>query len=162
MAVTVTQNRGTTTAMTITLASLAFSATAGRESTAVDNSSTLAVDYDLGGFITTGTTPTAGNLIEVWCYGSYDGTSYIGGASGTDAALTPVGTKSLMRLIQAIPITGTSNVKYTWQCGSVANLFGGLMPVKFGIWVLNNTAVNLNATGGNHEAKYTAIKYVST
>lgn len=158
---TVSQVRGSPTALTITLASLASSATAGRESTAVDNSSTLAVDYELGGFITTGTSPGANTPIEIWCYGSYDGTSYTGGAAGTDGALTPVGSKSLMRLIQVIYVTSSSNIKYTWQCGSVANLFGGLMPVKFGIWVLNTTTVNLNATGGNHEAKYTSIKYAS-
>jgi hypothetical protein len=160
MAVTVTQVRGTTTAMTITLASLGNSTTAGRESTAIDNSSTLAVDYDVGGIITTGTSPTANAVIEVWAYGSYDGTSYTGSATGSDAALTP-SAKTLLRLITIIPVTSTSNVAYKWQCGSVANLFGGLMPVKWGLWVLNSSAVALHATGGNHEAKYTAIKYQS-
>jgi hypothetical protein len=158
----VTITYGTPTAMTITLASLGSSATAGRESTAVDNTSTLAVDYIVGGKITTGTTPTANNVIEVWAYGMYDATEYIGGATGSDAALTPAGNKNLLKLIQVIQVTATSNVAYAWGCTSVATLFGGVVPQKWGIWVLNTSAVALNSTGGNHEAYYTSVKYTST
>ena len=52
-------------ALTFTLASLASSASlvAGRESTAVDNGTTLAVDYLVSGKITTGTSPTANKTI---------------------------------------------------------------------------------------------------
>jgi hypothetical protein len=151
---------GTATAMTITLASLGSSTTAGRESTVVDNTSTLAIDYIVGGKITTGTTPTANNVIEVWAYGTHDGAEYTGSATGSDAALTP-SNKSLLKLIQIIQVTATSNVAHIWGPTSVANLFGGVCPSKWGIWVLNTSAVNLNATGGNHEAYYTAVKYTS-
>jgi hypothetical protein len=161
MTTTATPAYGSAAALTITLASLAFSATAGRESTAIDNATTDdAIDAELGGKITTGTSPTANNVIEVWVYGSYDGTTYTGSATGSDAALTPT-SKSLLKLGQIIQVTGTSNVTYAFHLGSVAALFGGIMPTKWGVWVLNNSGANLHATGGNHEIKYRTIKYES-
>ncbi len=158
---TATPLYGASTALTITLASLATSATAGRASTSVDSVVDDVMDYYLGGFITTGTNPTNNALIEVWVYSSYDGTNYTGGATGTDAALTPVGSKSLMRLGQVLVVTTTSNVRHTFDIGSVANLFGGQLPPKWGVWVQNNSAVALNATGTNHEIRYRTISYES-
>lgn len=152
---------GTPTAMTITLASLASSATAGRESTAVDNSATLAVDYICGGKITTGTTPTANTPIYLYVYASYDGTTYSGGASGSNAALTPVGSVTLLYFVRAIYVVGTSNITYALPPFSVAQVCGGVLPVKWGIWVNNQSVAALHATGGNHEFEYTSIKYAS-
>lgn len=163
MATTATLLYGTPTALTITLASLATAAsmTVGRASTAIDNSSVDAIDVLLGGFITSGTTPTASTQIQIWAFGSYDGgTNYSGGATGTDAALTPQAV-SLMRLVCIIPVSSTSNQKYTFGPFSLASLFGGCLPASWGVWVSHNTAVNLNATGGNHEIKYTSVKYES-
>lgn len=157
---TVSQVRGTDTALTITLASLAASSTAGRESTAVDNTSTLAVDAELYGQITTGTTPTNNTQIEVWVYASGDGTNYSGGASGSDAALTPPN-KYVMKMALVLPVSNTSDVTHEFYIGSVANLFGGILPAKWGVWVLNNSGVALNATSGNHFIKYRTIKYAS-
>jgi hypothetical protein len=134
---------------------------AGREGTAIDNNATdQAIDAVLGGFITTGTSPTASKQIEVWVSGSYDGTSYAGGATGSDANLTPQA-KSLLKLGQVIPTTSTSNQKYTFCVGSVAALFGGAMPRKWSVFVVHNTGVALNSTAGNHEIKHTPIKYQS-
>lgn len=155
---------GTATAFTITLASLASDATniiAGRESTAIDNSSTLAVDVTVGGKIMTGTTPTVNKQIEVWAYGSYDGTTYTAGASGTDNNFSPTGEKALMGLLIVIPTDATSNHSYEFGPCSIAQAFGGVMPKKFGVFVVHNTGVALNATGSNHEIKYTSIKYTS-
>lgn len=142
---------------------LASSATAGRESTAVDNSSNLYIDAIVGGFITVGTTPTANTFVEVWVYGSYDGTNYSGGATGSDAALTPTQqAKTYMKLGAILPVTATtSNIKHTFTIGSVAALFGGVLPTKWGLYVQNQSGVALNATGSNHEFKYLGIKYTS-
>ena len=146
---------------TITLASLATSSTlvAGREGTAIDNGTDDALDAMVGGFVTTGTGPTAGQ-IEIWVYGSYDGTSYSGGATGSDAALTPQ-TKTLLRLLTVIPTTTTANQKYTWGPFSVAAAFGGTMPRKWGCWVTHSTVAALNSTGSNHEIKHTPVRYES-
>lgn len=150
--------------ITITLASLVTDASlvAGREATAIDNSSNLYDDAIVGGKVTTGTTPTAGQ-IEIWAIGSYDGTSYAGGATGSDATLTPQGSsKAALRLLVVLPTTSTSNQLYTWGGISLAAAFGGTLPQKWSLFVVHNTAVNLNATGGNHEAKYTGVTYTVT
>lgn len=163
---TATPLLGTPTAMTIGLSTGPLASdtnlVAGRESTAVDNSTADAIDFMVGGKVTTGTSPTANRQIEVWAYGSYDGTSYGGGATGSDANLTPQGSqKTGLRLLVIIPTSSTSNQTYTWGPYSIANAFGGLVPYKWGIWIVHNTGVALNATAGNHEVKYTSVKYES-
>jgi hypothetical protein len=64
-------------------------------------------------------------------------------------------------LLTIIPTLATSDVTHTWGPFSVAQAFGGIMPYKWGIYIVHNTGVNLNATGGNHEVKYTSVKYES-
>jgi hypothetical protein len=164
MAATATITYGTSTALTATLASLASDATnmiAGRQSTVIDNTADLAVDAIVGGKVTTGTTPTTGKQIEIWAFGSYDGTSFSAGAGASDANFSPTGAKTQMRLLTMIPTDATSNHTYTWGPFSVAQAFGGAMPKKWGIFIVHNTGVVLNATAGNHEIKYTPIKYTS-
>ena len=154
---------GTPTAMTITLASLATSSTlvAGRESTAIDQKdSTDAIDVLVGGKVTTGTSPTAARQIEVWLYGSYDDTEFSGSATGSDAALTPV-EKSLLQLLTMIPTSNVSDTAYKFGPFSVAQAFGGVIPVQWGVWITHSTGVNLNSTGSNHEVYYTSVKYES-
>lgn len=154
---------GTPTAMTITLASLASDTNllAGRESTALDQKDSLdAVDVLVGGKVTTGTSPTASRQIEVWAYGSYDDSEFNDACTGADGNRTLV-TKSLLRLLTVIPTNNTSDRAYKWGPFSIAQAFGGVVPVQFGIFVVHNTGVNLNATGGNHEAVYTTVKYES-
>jgi hypothetical protein len=160
---TVSLSYATPITLTITLASLASDTNliAGRISTAVDNSTNGYVDFLVGGKVTTGTSPTAARQIEVWAYGSYDGTTYSAGAGGTDANFSPTGEKNLMRLLQIIPTDATSNHTYEWGPLSIAQAFGGTAPPKWGIYMVHNTAVALNATAGNHEVRATPVKYVS-
>jgi hypothetical protein len=148
---------------TITLAALASDTNlvAGREGTAIDNNATDdAIDSMVGGKITTGTSPTASRQIEVWLAGSYDGTTFSGGATGADANLTP-SEKTLLKLLTIIPTVNTSNKTYQWGPFSVAQAFGGTMPRKWSVYIVHNTGVALNATGGNHEVKHTPVKYES-
>ena len=148
-----------------TLASLASDTAllAGRASAAANNGTDDAIDAVVGGKVTTGTTPTASRQIEVWAYGSHDDVLYSGGATGADAALSPQGgAKSLLTLLTVIPTNGTSNQQYNWGPFSIANAFGGVMPRRWGIYIVHNTGVNLHATAGNHEIKYTPVKYESS
>jgi hypothetical protein len=148
---------------TITLASLASDTNlvAGREGTAIDNNGTDdAIDSQVGGKVTTGTSPTASRQIEIWLAGSYDGTTFSGGATGSDANLTP-SEKTLLKLLTIIPTVNTSNKTYQWGPFSVAQAFGGTMPRKWSVYVVHNTGVALNATAGNHEVKHTPVKYES-
>lgn len=163
MAVTATPVYGTSTALTWTLNSLSSDTTLliGRASTAVDNTSILGVDALVGGqFVSHSVAPTTGKQIEVWCYASFDGTAYNAAATGTDAALTVTAVKkALMRLVTIIPTDASTSSTYTWGPFSVAQLFGGSMPRKWGLWAVQNTGQILNAAGNN--ASYTSVKYQS-
>ena len=163
---TATMLYGSVTTHTITLASLASDTAliAGRNGTAINNGSAGedAIDAMLGGKVTTGTTPTNGKQIEIWCYGTWDGgTTYSAGVTGTDANFSPTGEKTLMRLVTMIPTDGTSDHGYEWGPFSVASVFGGVMPEKWGVYIVHNTAVALNATAGNFSVKHTPIKFES-
>lgn len=161
-------------ALTITLASLASSATlvAGRESTVVDNTSNLFVDAILSGRITTGTTPTVDKAIEVWLFGStrvVSSTFSYPTATATqlgsgDAAATfgSVAQKNNLRLAWVSSNSATSDVALAIGPVSVAAAFGGVMPLKWGVFVTHSTGVNLNATAGNHFLHYSGIKFTST
>lgn len=150
-------------ALTITLASLATSSTAiaGRESTAVNNSATKYSDVLLGGFITTGTTPTVDKRIEVWAYGSLNDTPlYPDTIVGTNnaRALTSTNVKrSALRLVTAMMVDATSNRAYYFGPTSMAELFGGSLPKYWGVFVVHDTGVALNATAGNHVISYTPV-----
>lgn len=149
---------GTAADASITLASLATDSTklTGRESTAIDNTSTLAIDYLLSGKITTGTSPTASKTIDVWVIGSWDGTNWPDVFDGTDSAETITSADirtAIGRLAASLATSSTSNIAYYFGPVSVASLFGGVVPPKFVVFVTHDTGVNLNATGGNHQVR---------
>ncbi len=156
-----------TTALTISLASLASDTNllAGRESTAVDNTTNLDLDHLVSGQIMVGTTPTANTVIEVWAYAYQTiatGTpTYPDVFDGTDSAetITNASVKfGILRLIASIPVTATtSNVAYPFAPVSIAGIFGA-MPQFWGIFVTQSTGVALNATGGNHIIHYNRIQ----
>lgn len=142
-------------ASTITLASLASDTNllAGRESDAIDNTTNLYLDYLLAGIVTTGTSPTASKEIRVYVVGIANDSTWPDVFDGTDSAetVTTSGIRdSICKLAAVIPTTSTSNVGYWFGPVSVAALFGGTLPKKFIVFVVHNTGVNLNATGGNH------------
>ena len=161
---TASENFPGTTTLTISAASLASDANlvAGRASASVDNSSNLDIDHIVGGFLTTGTTPTAARQIEVWVAPSVDGGSsnFAGGATGSDANLTPQ-EKTLMKLLTIIPTSSTSNQQYNFGPFSVAQACGGTMPQFYVIYIVQNTGANLHATAGNHVVKAQRVKYTS-
>lgn len=149
-------------AVTITLASLATDANllAGRESTLVDNSSNKYLDYLLAGTIMTGTTPTTAKEIRVYVVGIANDTTWPDVFDGTDSAETvsDAGIRdSVCKLAAVIPTVATSDKAYWFGPVSVASLFGGVVPLKFVVFVTHNTAVNLNATGGNHVLSITPV-----
>lgn len=144
-----------TVAITCTTASLASDTNllAGRASTAVDNTSNLDIDHLISGAIRTGTSPTVSTTIEVWAY-SYlsiaSGTpTYADAITGTDANKTMTSTNvknAGLRLIAAILIDNTTGRDYPIPPTSIAALFGGALPPFWGVFVVHNTAVALNAT----------------
>lgn len=149
-------------AFTITLASLASSATftAGRESTAVSNTTNLYLDYLVGGKITTGTSPTDDKEIRIYAYGSIDDTpTYPDVLDGTDSDETITTADILnagLALFGSTSTDSTSDRTYWFQAASLAAVaFGGVLPKNFGVFVSHSTGVALNATGSNHALSYT-------
>ena len=143
---------------TITLASLASDTNllAGRESAAIDNSANLYLDYLVSGKVTTGTSPTTARSIEVWAVGSWDGTNWPDVFDGTDSAETITSANhkaSICRFVASMSTDATSDRVYHFGPVSIASVFGGTVPPKFVIFVVHNTAVNLNATAGNHQIR---------
>jgi hypothetical protein len=153
-------------AVTITLASLASSTTflAGRESTAIDNTTNEYADYHLAGKITTGTAPTAGR-IEVYVVGMLDDATWPDVFDGTDSAetITDVNIKnSICRLAAAIVTGTTANQAYSFGPVSVAATFGmQVVPKKFVVYIAHSTVAALNATGGNHVISVAPHGYTS-
>lgn len=155
------------TTITISPASLASSATwvAGRESTLIDNTTNLYVDALVQGVITVGTTPTANTSIVVYVWGSSvsPATTAIDVIDGTDSAETITSTgvrNSFMKIGAVLDVpAATSNIAYPFSFG-VAQLFGGVLPPYWGLFVAHNSGAALHATAGNHVVSYRGITYV--
>jgi len=141
--------------ITCTLASLATSSTlvAGRSSAEIDNSTNLHLDKLISGKITVGTTPTANTVIEVWMIPKREDSSYHDTFDGTDKNVTVTSRQHLLAYgtllsTMAVPAT-TSNVGYEFFRSAAAAMGAGCPP-KFQLFIVHNTGVNLNSTGGNH------------
>lgn len=149
------------TAQTVTMTNTSLGDGSWRQSASVDNGTNLYIDAHLGGSIQTGTTPTANGTIDIYAYGSYDGTNFTGGASGSDAAYTADGEELLFPLLLSITVDATSDQDYVFGPVSVAQAFGGVLPETWGIVIENNTGAALNATGTNNEIQFFGVTYTS-
>jgi len=165
---TQTINYSSNTAITMDLANLASSATwvAGRESTEVDNTTNKFVDAIVQGSISVGTTPTANTVINVFVYASDTSlaTTAIDVIDGVDSAETITNTGvlySMFRLGAAINVlVNTSDIAYPIAPFSIAQLFGGVMPKYWGLFVAHNTGVALRNNAVNTNSfDYVGIKY---
>ena len=153
----------TSTAITCTLASLASSATAGRGSAAVDNTSNLYDDAMLTIAVKTSASALANDkACYVYLYGSEDGTVYTGSsaeAEGTDAAVTLDAPTNLRG--PYVLVCPASSVTYRLVIGSVAGAFGGVLPRKWGFVLQNYTGQALDSTEGNHQKTYSGVTYTN-
>lgn len=151
------QTPGTQATITITLASLATSASliVGRGSTVVSSGNWA--DALVSGKIETGTSPTGGE-IDVYVYAQENDTpTYPDGITGSDAAKTFASANvrdAAIVLARSMACDTTSNQSYEVKAFSVASYFGGVLPKRWGIFVTHSSGVNLNSTGGNHELVY--------
>lgn len=165
---TVTPNYASSAAITITLTSLADGGY--RESAGVSNTTNKYMDAVIGGSIQVGVV-TADGVISLFAYGSADaGGIYSGGLAGTDETITwgttPASSSvegfNQLRLLGVVSVDTTDdNNDIEFSGMSVAGAFGGIMPEKWGIVVLNESSIALNATGTNNEVHYQGIKYDS-
>jgi hypothetical protein len=163
---TITANYAASATITCSVASLATSSSfvAGQQSAVIDNTTNKYVDALLTGQVTVGTTPTTATQILVYVFGIMNDTpTYPDVFGGTDAAktLTSAGVgQGFLKLAASLNVdSATSNRAYAFGGVSVAQLFGGIMPSKWLLFVTHNTAVNLNSTAGNHFFSYIGVKY---
>lgn len=141
--------------ITITLASLASSATAGRESTYVDNATNLyddaLVTLDI---VFPNSAPANHKGVYIFGYG-YDGSDYGGYATGSDAAYTfddITTTGQNLPLLKFVTMVQNKTQKCQF---TVAAGFGGILPLRWGLVALNYSGQTL--TSG--EAYYQGIYY---
>ena len=166
---TQTINYATAAAITMDLQNLASSSTfvAGRESSQIDNTTNKYVDALVFGRISVGTTPTANTIIQVFVYAGDVSlaTTAVDVLDGTDSAetLTNVGILGQLKLGTVISVpAATSDVAYEVQPFSIAQLFGGIMPKFWGLYVAHNTVAALRNTSVNQNSlSYAGIKYDS-
>lgn len=151
------------------LVSLATSATwnAGHALPAIDNYNERVVDRIISGKITTGTTPTANTVIEVWLIPKLDEQFWPDVFTGQQSAVT-VTTRAILQnfgaLLSAIAVDSNTTARAYPFWGSAMSAFmrapGGsvmVLPHSMQVFVTHNTGVALNATATNHVIGQTPI-----
>lgn len=161
---TITQFFGSATAFTITNANLASSATAGWMSNAIDNSSNL---YDdalvFTDFAAVNTAPANSKAIFLYAFGLIDtaGSVYTStGAAepaGSEGTLTypDIATSAVVAPLLGVVPYWTQNKILRAGPFSVAKCFGGVLPPKWAIGMLNHSGMTLSVTS----IKYIEVKY---
>ena len=155
MAGTILNDYGTNgQAITCTLASLANAAF--RQSAAIDNTTNLFTDALVAVQVKSAASATsATGYVDVYAAGTIDGgTTYSGGASGSNAAFT--GQLSAAFKLGRIAVIANATT-YNGGPWSVASAFGGSLPQKWAIIVDNESGAALDATEGNHLKLYQGV-----
>lgn len=134
----------------------------------VDNQTDKYVDCLFGGSIQTGTISAAGT-IDIYVAGSWDGVEFTAGADGGDVDIT-WGTTGNTHVDGYLDLkyVGSARVDVTDDDAdvvfgpfSVAQAFGGIMPLEWCVIFKNNTGAAFHVTGTNNHLEYTGIEYTS-
>ncbi|TAJ99764.1 hypothetical protein EPO44_10205 [bacterium] len=151
------QRFGTSTTITITLASMSGVLGTAQESTAFDFGTDLFLDalVYLQIKLAVGA-PINDRLVNVYAYGSEDGTNFTDNATGANAAIVLRNPTNLVK-IGSILCPDAGALTYKSHPMALSAAFGGLIPRKAGIVVENRTGLAFDATAGNFAAAYTGI-----
>ncbi len=165
---TVTQEYTASATITIAPENVATSSTriAGVESAVVSNISNKYLDVLVSGKWTAGTTPTVNKQVDIWVYTPISDdlsstVTYPDVMDGTSSAETSTSENvrnASMRLAASIQVDATTDRVYSVAPFSVAALFGGIMPSRWGLFISHDTAVNSNSTSGNHVWTFIGVK----
>ena len=152
---------GATSTITAGVASLASDTNllAGIESAIVDNTTDGFEDIILSGKVTAGTSPTASRSIEVWAV-AWDSNGWPDVFDGTTSSETITSSdikNAICKLVATMSTSNTSDRTYFFSGVPAKQVFGGVLPSKFVLFVVHNTGVALNATAGNHEFRYQGV-----
>lgn len=141
---------GSSTAFTITLASLASStAGAGRQTTIVDNTSTRFSELLVWAKIKQGTSPTANRSVYVYLIRSDGSGNRTDNAGASDAALTIKNAK-IIGILNNGSAPSSGDVLYEW-------FYIHKPGREFGLCVVHDTVAALDATNSNSELRYYGI-----
>ena len=149
---------GSVVSMTVTnLNSLASSATAGWQSAVVDNTSNLYEDAHVQVVVDfANTAPANSKALFVFVYSGLE-TTYTNPCTGTEGTLTLVDvttTPQAMKLLGTLPYTTQDEIAES-SVWSVADLFGGKLPIKWGLAIINFSGAAL--AGSGNTVKYTPV-----
>lgn len=142
--------------ITCTLASLASAG--AREGVVVDNTTNLFLDALVMFKFKThaSSAPTGDKAMYLYAYGTVDnGTTYPDTVTGADAGLT-LNSPGNLRLLGAVYAAAAAT---TYKGGpfSVASVFGGVLPARWGVVVQNATGFSIDATGGSHVINWQGV-----
>lgn len=121
---------------------------AGATTLKVTNSD-LNIDWRVGGWIKTGTTPTTAKSIVIRAASAFDDAEdWPDVFAGTDATKTISGADVLPCIpeVKSTATNATSNFEYTFMPTGLKISFGDVCPTVHQLFVSHDTAVNLNAT----------------
>lgn len=138
---------------TITWTGTSLANGSGRESTVVDNTSNKYLDARIR--IQTKGQASGTALIDVYVYTALGDTTYTDAATGSDAAFTAAGRRNSRYLGSIQMNAATSAVQ--GELPSIASAFGGVMPDKWGLIIINNSGAALSATAGDHVIEYEGV-----
>lgn len=140
----------------------------GVESAVIDNTSNKYVDAIVGGtWMTNGSVaPTANTQVLVYVFSVRDDApTYPDVMDGTASAetITSAGVgRGFLKLGIALDVSTNTTARPYEGLFTVAQLFGGVMPLKWGLFITHNTGQNSHSTAGNHVWKYTGVYYTVT
>ena len=137
-----------TSNQTITVTVNSLTTGSARASTAIDNTSSLAIDAHVFVTFSSATSATsATGYVAVYGYGTSDGgTNYSESITGTDAAITLTSPTNLM-LLGIVNVVANSKV-YKAGPFSFCKPYGlDYLPQKWGIVVVNQSAATLLSSG---------------
>ena len=154
--VTSAENFSTSTTIPCTLAGLANAA--ARESAIVDNSTNLYDDamFTLK-FTLAGGSMASDKAVYVYFHGSEDGVVYTEPMTAADAGIT-LTTANNLTLGMVISCVSNTTGAYVKTLGSVAQMFGGVLPRKWGFIVQNQAGPAFNGTETNFQKSYTGVR----
>jgi hypothetical protein len=144
--------------LTVTnLNSLAASSTwlTGWQSAAVDQTTPLYEDYALTAKITAAATNTAAGEIRMYVVAMLDDSTWPDTFGATEASARAVTSAeirdSICKLAAVTATTATASRAYYLHCPSVAQVFGGILPLKFVVFITHTaqTTTNTIAASGN-------------
>lgn len=127
----------------------------GRESTAIDNSGNKYLDYLVSGKIRVNTSlpSTWGRTIQIFAIGACDGVTWPDVLTGADSeiALSSITHKNtICRFVAELIIDATVGATYWFSAISIAAIFGGIVPIKFQLFIVQNTGQDLSSMSEDH------------